>query len=58
MESGHFIFSDACQGLGPTKVAGEWNDYLKGQCIVLILAFPAAALVFWITGLICNCCSR
>jgi hypothetical protein len=52
MEASSFAFFDACQGVTPIRVPGEWTDYLKGQCAVMIVGLPVAAVVFLTAGLI------
>ena len=52
MEAGRFAFFDACQGVTPVWVPGEWTDYLKGQCVVMIVGLPVAAVLFFAAGLI------
>jgi hypothetical protein len=52
MEASYFAFFDACQGVAPIRVPGEWADYLKGQCVVMIVGLPVAAVLFFTAGLI------
>jgi hypothetical protein len=52
MEANSFAFFDACQGVTPIRVPGEWTDYLIGQCAVMIVGLPVAAVAFLMAGLI------
>jgi hypothetical protein len=52
MEEGYFVYFDACHGVTPVRLTGEWTDYVKGQCVVLAVALPVAAVIFWMAGLI------